>query len=503
MKEVDDELCQGPVYYLPHHAVIKPESTTTKLRVVFDGSCHTSTGVSLSDALMVGPVVQDDLFSIISRIRFHRFDLVADVAKMYRMVRVQPPDQHLQRILWRDSADQPLKSYQLTTVTYGTASAPTKCLTKLGEHCQSSHPLASRVIRKDFYVDDMLSGADSIKEANQLISEVTEVTNSAGFTLTKWNSNATRLLANLPKHLRDDRSALEFNSSDSTVKTLGLRWDTCADSFCFTFPQWRSTASAITKRSVHSDAACLFDPLGLVGPVVVQAKIFIQQLWRLKCDWDDPLDEQLQAIWREYKQNLLALESLSVPRWIGCSRDWAQIQLHGFCDASEVAYGACLYIRCISSDGTVSVCLISSKSRVAPLENLKAKKEKISIPRLELSSALLLSHLYEKFLRIAPVKTSFFWTDSMIVKHWLASQPSRWQILIANRVSEIQHLTKDGAWYHVPGIEKPADLISRGMSPVQLQYQRLWFEGPRWLYQASNCWPQDVEGPLQRSSLSF
>ncbi|XP_055527502.1 uncharacterized protein LOC129720106 [Wyeomyia smithii] len=86
MKEVDDELCQGPEYYLPHHAVIKPESTTTKLRVVFDGSCRTSTGVSLNDALMVGPVVQDDLFSIISRFRFHRFALVADVAKMYRMI---------------------------------------------------------------------------------------------------------------------------------------------------------------------------------------------------------------------------------------------------------------------------------------------------------------------------------------------------------------------------------------------------------------------------------
>ncbi|XP_053699358.1 uncharacterized protein LOC128746331 [Sabethes cyaneus] len=496
MKEARDDPYHEPIYYMPHHAVLKPDSTTTKLRVVFDGSCRTSTGVSLNDALMVGPVVQDDLFSIITRFRLHRFVLVADVAKMYRMVQVQPSDRHLQRILWRDSSEDPMKSFELTTVTYGTASAPylaTKCLSTLGKGCQLTHPLAAKVIQKDFYVDDMLSGADSIEEAIRLMSEVIEITNSAGFILRKWNSNCAQLLTKLPKHLRDDRATLELDSSSSTVKTLGLRWDTNLDSFYFCFPQWRSNASAITKRSIHSDAACLFDPLGLVGPVVVQAKIIIQQLWQLKCGWDEPLDETLQTIWKEYKQNLMALESLSVPRWIGFANDCSEIQLHGFCDASEVAYAACLYLRCTASDGTVSVRLITSKSRIAPLENLKAKKKKVTIPRLELSSALLLSHLYEKFSSNVTIKSTFFWTDSMIVKHWLASQPSRWQVFVANRVSEIQHITKGGAWNHVPGIENPADLISRGMSPAELQYQPLWFQGPRWLAQNQQYWPRPEE----------
>ncbi|XP_058817150.1 uncharacterized protein LOC131680455 [Topomyia yanbarensis] len=196
--------------------------------------------------------------------------------------------------------------------------------------------------------------------------------------------------------------------------------------------------------------------------------IFILQLWRLECDWDDPLDESLQEVWKEYKQNLVALESLSVPRWIGCSNDWSEVQLHGFCVASEVAYGACLYLRCTDLHGTITTRLITSKSRVAALENLKTKKKKISIPRLELSSAVLLSHLFEKFARIAPVKSAYFWTSSMIFQHWLASQPTRWQVFVAKRVSEIQHLTKDGIWNHVPGIENPADLISREMSPAQL-----------------------------------
>ncbi|XP_058814206.1 uncharacterized protein LOC131678231 [Topomyia yanbarensis] len=135
MSEVVEDT-SDTVYYLPHHAVLKPDSTTTKLRVVFDASCRTSSGYSLNDALMVGPVVQDDLLDVILRFRLHRYALVADIAKMYRMVQVQPADQPLQKILWRDSSAEPIKIFQLTTVTYGTASAPylaTKCLQTLAE----------------------------------------------------------------------------------------------------------------------------------------------------------------------------------------------------------------------------------------------------------------------------------------------------------------------------------------------------------------------------------
>ncbi|XP_055591566.1 uncharacterized protein LOC129743554 [Uranotaenia lowii] len=306
------------VYYMPHHAVLKPDSTTTKLRVVFDASCRTSTGVSLNDGLMVGPVVQNDLMSIILRFRLHRYAISADVEKMYRMVRVQSPDQHLQRILWRDSPNDPVKAYELTTVTYGTASAPylaTRCLKKLGEDNITTHPIGSRVIIEDFYVDDCLTGADSIQEARALIQETTSLTDSAGFNLRKFNTNCSRILKGLPRFMIDNQSVFELDSSSSTVKTLGMKWDTRADEFCFSYPQLRFEKCEITKRVVHSDVACLFDPLGLVGPVVVQAKIFIQHLWRIKLDWDDPLDEYCQQFWKEYRENLVALAQLSIPRW--------------------------------------------------------------------------------------------------------------------------------------------------------------------------------------------
>ncbi|XP_053687258.1 uncharacterized protein LOC128736793 [Sabethes cyaneus] len=486
------ELDVSQTYYMPHHAVIKPDSTTTKLRVVFDASCATSTGISLNNALMVGPVVQEDLLSIILRFRCHMIAVVADVAKMYRMVKVQASDQDLQRILWRDSPTDPIKCYKLTTVTYGTASAPylaTKCLQTLAEQGKESHPIGAKAVERDFYVDDLLSGADTIDQVCELVSQTSHLLESAGFVLRKWRSNKGEALINVPSHLRDDDSAKELDSSSAAVKTLGLLWDSISDDFRFNVPKWNSSA-VITKRVVLSDAARIFDPLGLVSPVTILAKIFLQELWKGSLDWDIPLPEELEQYWVEFRRNMLSLESITVPRWIGICSTCVQLELHGFCDASEKAYGACIYLRSVWDDGAITVRLLTTKSKVAPLEDLKRKKKKLSIPRLELSAAVLLSHLYEKVKGSTLFDSNtIFWTDSMIVKCWLSSSPSRWQPFVAHRVSEIQHVTRGSIWNHVAGIENPADLVSRGMLPAQLSYSNLWWHGPLWLRQERNTWP--------------
>jgi len=148
-------------YFLPHHAVIKNTSTTTKTRVVFDGSAKTSNGLSLNDILQVGPTVQPDLYSTVLRFRTHQVCFTADITKMYRQISVHPLDRALQRILWRYSAEEPIQEYQLNTVTYGTASAPylaTRCLRKLADDNKCHHPRAAQVPSNDFYIDDLLSG---------------------------------------------------------------------------------------------------------------------------------------------------------------------------------------------------------------------------------------------------------------------------------------------------------------------------------------------------------
>ncbi|XP_036151199.1 uncharacterized protein LOC118648846 [Monomorium pharaonis] len=172
-----------PVFYLPHHCVIKPDSSSsTKLRVVFDGSCKGPTGISLNNALRVGPVIQQDLISILLRFRTLPFVITADIIKMYRQVLIASQTQ-LQRIFWRDNSSDPLQIFELKTVTYGTSSASylaTRALKYLADLYKNDYPLASQCMLRDFYVDDVLTGGTSIDECIRLRDELIQLLGKGG-----------------------------------------------------------------------------------------------------------------------------------------------------------------------------------------------------------------------------------------------------------------------------------------------------------------------------------
>ena len=149
---------------------------------------------------MVSPVIQNYLLAIILRFRMHRYVIIADIEKLFRQIRVHPSDYPLQRILWRSSSSQPLRTFELTTVTYGTASAPylaTKCLERLSEDGSNDFPLASLVLGKDFYMDDMLTGVDDEEEGNELCRQLLQLLQSAGLSLRKWTSNSSAILSQM------------------------------------------------------------------------------------------------------------------------------------------------------------------------------------------------------------------------------------------------------------------------------------------------------------------
>ncbi|XP_012533761.1 uncharacterized protein LOC105835229 [Monomorium pharaonis] len=177
----------GETYYLPHHAVYK-ETSTTKLRVVFDGSCKTSTGISLNDALMVDPTVQDDFFSVLTRFCTFRYVLTADIAKMYRQILVDPKQTSLQRILWRLSIDKPVQTFELLTVTCGTTSAPflaIQSLRKLAENNTARLFIGAKIVLRDFYVDDLVTGANTFQETLTIKTETFQLLQEGLFDLRK------------------------------------------------------------------------------------------------------------------------------------------------------------------------------------------------------------------------------------------------------------------------------------------------------------------------------
>ncbi|XP_062538989.1 uncharacterized protein LOC134207281 [Armigeres subalbatus] len=185
------------VFYLPHHPVFKEASTTTKLRVVFDGSAKTTTNHSLNDALLTGPVIQDDLLDLMLRFRKHPIALVADVEKMYRQIRIHPEDTCLQRVFWRFDLSDPIEVYELQTVTYGLSPSSflaTRVIQKLAEDIGYRYEHAASKISKDFYMDDFISGADSIEQARVLRQEAQALMAEGGLHLRKWSSNKLEVL---------------------------------------------------------------------------------------------------------------------------------------------------------------------------------------------------------------------------------------------------------------------------------------------------------------------
>ncbi|XP_018376045.1 PREDICTED: uncharacterized protein LOC108769524 [Trachymyrmex cornetzi] len=293
-----------PIVYLPHHGVFKDNINNTKLRVVFDASAKNNQSVSLNDALLVGPVLQDNLIDIVLRFRFYKVAITADLQKMYRQVLVHHDEREFQRILWRFSPDEPVQEYHLNTVTYGQSCASylaIRCLRQLASVELEHHPLAARSLLNDTYVDDIITGADTIEDACILQGQLISLLAKGCFEAHKWCSNAIEALDGVPANLREFNTNLSLSNSDVT-RTLGLEWNPVSDELQFTV---RSLEDAFSKRAVLSVISKLFDPLGLVGPVMTTAKILMQGLWEIKTGWVDPLPDAFLNKWRTFQQSLM------------------------------------------------------------------------------------------------------------------------------------------------------------------------------------------------------
>ncbi|XP_072398120.1 uncharacterized protein [Diabrotica undecimpunctata] len=307
MSRVTD--CTLPVhsYYFPHHGAMKQDSLTTKLRVVFDGSCPSSSGHSLNDLQM------------------------------------------------RNHPKDPLHSYELNTVTYGSTSSSylaTRSLYQLSLEHSYTFPQASKIIAEDFYVDDLLTGSDSLEDLILNCKQVSEILSKGCFPLRKWTSNNSSFLKSIQESILLDTSFL-FGANENT-KTLGLQWCPSLDSLSYSIDS-NVTPKIITKRSILSGIAQIFDPLGLLSPSIIKVKILMQLLWLEKLDWDEGVPLHIQSEWLSFRDQLHELNKLQIQRNVVLP-NFVLIEMHGFCDASEVAYGAAIYIRSVDKKEHFKLC---------------------------------------------------------------------------------------------------------------------------------------------------
>ena len=476
-------------YYMPIHSVCKQSSSTTKVRAVFDVIAKSTSQISLNDQLAVGPTIQPTLEQTLLRFRTYAVAVSGDISKIYREVVLAPEERSFHRFIWRAAPTDPWREFQMNRVTFGVTASPylaVKTLQQVARDFGSSLPQASYHIENSFYVDDFFGGADNPQEAIALQEDTRSILSHAGFQHRRWRSSSSKVLEKILSEILEPlpNQKLVDTHSASYPKALGLIWDSREDTMATSVEL--PTAYSSTKRGVVSDIARTFDILGWLSPVILPMKVLYRKLWVKKLDWDQEVPDELKQQHEKWRSELHLLVEVRLPRHYFNKRKPLTVSLHGFSDASKLAFAGVIYIRATYLSGPPSSLLVASKTRVAPLIER-------SIPELELCGAHLLAKLLtttSKTLGI-PVENIHAYSDSTIVLAWLDGTP---QSYVANRITKTIRLT---AWKYVPTSENPADCASRGLTARELVQHQLWWHGPQWLLQ------HPVKIPAQPTASQF
>lgn len=512
-----NEQTEKAVHYSPHHAVVRKERDTTKVRIVYDGSAKSSkSDLSLNDCLETGTNHIPLIFEMLSNFRWNSVALTADIEKAFLMVGIKEEHCDMLRFLWfKDlTAISPeIIQLRFNRLVFGLRPSPSILGETIKHHLRlykQSEPEMAELLEKSLYVDDLVTGAESVENAFQIYKKSKKMLAEGGFNLRKWSSNSCRLLEEIKNSetTQESPSVNQVKVEDTAtedvesyakstmglgnscpkeehfVKILGLNWNTHSDQFFFNFTDLFEYATKLpmTKRSILKVTAKIFDPLGFLSPFTVVMKILFQELCVDKLEWDDELQGDVLRRWKLILKGLKCLEANQIPR---CYFEATpiHIQVHGFSDASEHAYAAVIYMRSCYQGGRIDVRLVASKTRVSPLV-------KQSIPRLELLGALLLAQLLNKFNSSKRNLETICWTDSMTTLSWIRNE-RMWKQYVQHRVDEIRNLTSKDAWRHCPGSQNPADLPSRGLSGSELTTNKSWWNGPEFLYSLEPEWPEN------------
>ncbi|XP_063872995.1 uncharacterized protein LOC135107264 [Scylla paramamosain] len=377
----------GKVWYIPHHGVYHPRKPK-KLRVVFDCSANYR-NQSLNSHLLQGPDLTNKLIGVLCRFRQESIALVCDIEAMYHQVKVNPEHRDMLRFLWWENGDlnNEIAEYRMTAHLFGATSSPSVAnfaLKKAADDygCGSD---AAKFVRNNFYVDDGLKSVATMNEAVTLIQQSKELCYKGGFNLHKFLSNNKDVLAAISPHERADGiKSLDFSKNEDTLpieRTLGVEW--CIESDTFQF-RIKLKDKPLTRRGILSTVSSIYDPLGLVSPLILTGKQILQELCKNAVEWDDEVPDYVKPKWLKWKDELHKLDQLKVPR---CYKpddfgEVEKVELPHFSDACQEGYGQCSYIRLISKTGRIHCALVMAKSRGTPLKTM-------TIPRLELAAAVV------------------------------------------------------------------------------------------------------------------
>lgn len=517
-----DNCSPGTVHYIPHQPVVRKESLSTKLRVVYDASAKASKSTpSLNECLNSGPPLSPLIIDILLRFRSFKYGIVSDIEKAFLQIAVDEAHRDYLRFLWVkdiNAEDPEIIILRFARVIFGVNASPFLLNATLQHHIMeyfSDNKDFAETLLNSLYVDDLSTGTNDIEEGYEIYKQSKQCLAQGGFNLRKWASNSGDLM----KLIKEDCESVRGSEDQSTTgsegiivedtsyakimlgdlnvdmnkehKVLGMNWDCELDTFIFKLNDIVELARSLpaTKRNLIRIYSKLFDPLGILSPMFAELKMLFQELCAMKIEWDEPMPTDKERVWNRWLTDAEKLKFISVPRFIFAHVDSDVMSTHlvGFGDSSKKCYAAVVYLLVGTSSG-YHVSLVSSKTRLAPLSSM-------TIPRLELLAALILARLMSTVKKalesVLNIDETTCFSDSKTVLHWIHGGKELKQFC-QNRVNEILSLTRREDWRHCPGRENPADIGSRGILPTELRDNSLWWSGPAWLRDSKGKWPTSM-----------
>ena len=457
------------VCYLPHHGVNK---SGKKYRVVYDAAARPGKGsYSLNDCLEPGPNLMNSLVHILLKFRLKKYAAKADIAKAFLQVEINIKDRDALRLLWLEGEE--VWIYRFARLPFGLTSAPFILAAVMLKQLDESNldKETKDEIFASFYVDDQVWSVDTVAQLLEHRDLSTSTFSKAGMKLRQWNTNCSEA--------RPLFQQTEENELPTSETVLGLCWDTMKDTISINANRLKDLVGKApkTKRAFWKFVSKLYDPLGLLAPYTIKAKLLTRVVSSLCKGWDSRLPKDVACRVTRWMDDFNHLEDIQLPRHISLS-DCKSQKLVGFCDASGKAFSACVYLVSSNSEQTISNILMA-KTRLRP-SNLSSQ----DIPRLELLGALLLVQLMDFIKQSFPEVSNeniYYFTDSANVLYWIHSGTYNWSTFVANRIKSIRNSSPVSQWFHVDTKENPADLPSRGCTLQELKDLTLWWHGPDFL----------------------
>ena len=483
------EAIPGPGYIIPWQIVYKLASLSTPIRMVMNGSCATPGGESLNTILAKGANTLTKIFDILIGFRTKPCALTCDIRMAYNGLMLEPEFYKFQRYLWKEGLDptNPTIIMCIITVIYGIKPSGQQTIAAfrlLADYCIENHPEhtpGALAVKNKAYMDDVGVSTNSPEENQSLAASIS-------FTLA-LGSLAVKAFAfsGMPP-------PEEMSGDGIHVGVLGYLWDTLKDSLkldikpiCFEKPKKGkipppvtdnldiALAQTLTKRTLVSQCAKIFDPLGLTTPITAKLKLDLHEVADLKVQWDEALPLRLIPVWVENLRLAQRLSEYLYPRTV-VPRDAKNTDLHliSSCDASIDIAIACIHGCIEKKDGNFACTLLAAKSKLV---------KGSTVPRAELKAAVLASNLYHNIKKNIKdqFKSVIFVSDSTICLYWISQDYRPLQISVRNSVIEIKRLTLPEQWYHVESEMNLADLGTRPANLEEISPTSDWFLGKPWM----------------------